>query len=67
MSGTVNVAVVATIGFVLDMGRVDGYTTSFLLRCLINLGVVREFCSTFVGEDPGDSCSQGCFAMVDMT
>lgn len=56
MSRTVNVAIVAPIRFVLDVRRVDSDTTSFLLRSLINLGVVREFCSTFVGEDLGDSC-----------
>jgi hypothetical protein len=46
MSRTVDVAVVALIRFVLNVGRVDGDTTSFLLGSFINLGVVGEFCST---------------------
>jgi hypothetical protein len=46
MSRTIDVAVVALIRFVLNVGRVDGDTTSFLLGSFINLGVVGEFCST---------------------
>jgi len=67
MSRTVDMAIVAAVRFILDVRRVDGDTASFLFRRFIDLGIVREFCSTFVGEDLGDSCSQGRFSMVDMS
>lgn len=63
----VDVTVVAGGRLVLDMRRVDSDTTSLLFRCLVNLVVVGELGSSILGEDLGDSSSQGGLAVVDVT
>ena len=51
LTRTVDVAVVAIWSLILNMGRVNGDTTSLLLRCLINLCIVDELASSLCSED----------------
>lgn len=50
--------IVPFVGAVLDMGRRDRDSSCFLLGCLVNLVVILEFCSTFLGEIFSDGLSQ---------
>jgi hypothetical protein len=50
----VDMAVVAILGLVLHMGRVNGDTTSLLLRRLINLCIVDELASSLCSKDFGN-------------
>ena len=50
--------IVPFVGAVLDMGRRDRDSSCFLLGCLVNLVVILEFSSTFLGEIFSDGLSQ---------
>ena len=67
MSGAVDVAIMPVTGLVLDVGRVNGDTTSLFLRSLVNFGVAGELGTTFAGKDLGDRSSQCSFTMIDVT
>ena len=67
MSWTVNVAVVAVLGLVLDVCCVNGDTTSTLFRSLVNIAVVGELGASSLCENLGDGGSQGSLAMINMT
>ncbi|CAI1955121.1 Uncharacterised protein [Serratia ficaria] len=62
----VDVRVVASRGVILNVGSVDGDTTSFFFWRVIDL--VESTCSTAVGfsQNGSDSCSQGSFTMVNV-
>lgn len=66
MSGTVNVAVVAVVGLIFDMGRVDGDTTGLLFWSFVDLAVVGELGTTRGRQHLGDSSSQGRLSVVDV-
>jgi hypothetical protein len=51
LTRAVDMAVVAIWSLVLNMGRVDGDTTSLLLRRLIDLCIVDELASSLFSED----------------
>ena len=51
LTRAVDMAVVAIRSLVLNMGRVDGDTTSFLLRRLIYLRIVDKLASSLFSED----------------
>lgn len=67
MSRAVNMAVVALSCLVLDMRRVNGDSTGLFLRCLVDLVVVSELCTTLFRKNFGDGSSQSSFAVVDVT
>ncbi len=59
-------AIVALLGLILDVRRVNGDTTSLLLRGSVNGGVVTELGATSLGEDLGDSSGKRGLAVVDV-
>jgi len=59
LTRAVDMAVVAIWSLVLNMGRVNGNTTSLLLRRLINLCIVDELASSLSSEDFCNRSSQG--------
>jgi hypothetical protein len=50
VSRAVDVGVVTLLGFVLNVGSVDGDTALTLLWSTINVGVVLNLCLPFLGE-----------------
>lgn len=60
-------AIMPVVGLVLDMGRVDGDTTSPLLRRFVDICVVRELCTTTLCKHFGNSGSQGGLSVIDVT
>ena len=66
VSRAVDVGVVTLLGFVLNVGSVDGDTALALLWSTINVGVVLNLCLPFLGEHIGNRCSQGGFAVVNV-
>lgn len=66
MSGTVNVTVMAGSGLILDVSRVDGNTTSFLFRRLVDLVVVGELGTTLGRQNFGDGSGKGSLTVVDV-
>jgi hypothetical protein len=69
LTWTVDVGVMARVGFVFNMCRVDGDTTRLLFWCLVDLIVSQklDFAIGFVSEHLGDGCRQGGLAVVDMS
>lgn len=51
LTRAVDMAIVAIWSLILDMGRVNGDTTSLFLRRLINLCIVDELASSLCSED----------------
>ena len=66
VSRAVNVGVVTLLGFVLNVGSVDGDTALALLWSTVNVGIVLNLRLPFLGEHIGNSCSQGGFAVVNV-
>lgn len=60
-------AVMSRFRLILDMSRVDGNTTGFLFWRLINLVIISEFRTASLSQNFGDSGSQSCLSMVDVT
>lgn len=46
--------VMARVGFILNMSRVDCDTAGLFFRGLVDLGVIRKLGASSVGEDLGD-------------
>ena len=67
MSGTVDVGVVTGLRLVLDVGGVDGDSTSALFGSLIDLVVRGELGEVLLGQNLGDGGSQRGFAVIDVT
>lgn len=57
VSRTVDVTIMTELGFVLNVGGVDGDTTSFLLWGLVDGRIVGKCGSSVCGKDLGDSSS----------
>ena len=66
MSRAVNVSVMPVSRLVFDVCRVDGDTTSFLLRSFVDLVIASELGSTGLCENLGNSCGKSGFTMVDV-
>ncbi len=66
VAGAVDMRVVALVGLVLHVGRVDGDAARTLFRGLVNIGIIDEAGLVLHGKDFRDSRRKGCFAMVDM-
>ena len=66
MAWAVNVAVVSTLSFVLECGGVDGDSSCLLLWGLVDIRVVSECRFAFLGEELGDSRSEGGLPVINM-
>lgn len=64
--GAVNVTVMPCRGLVLDVRRVDGDTTSFLLRSPVNLAVVGKLRSTGICKHFGDGGGESGLSVIDV-
>jgi len=60
-------AVVSVFSLIFNGCCVDGDTSSLLLGRLVNIGVVLELGTAFIGEMLGDSCSERSLSMIDMS
>lgn len=52
---------------VLDMSRVDGDTSGFLFRGLVNLSIVGELGTSLLSKNFCDGSGQGCLSVIDVT
>lgn len=59
-------AVVPVVGLIFDVGRVNGDTTSPLLRRFVDICVVGELRTTTLCEHLGDSGGQGGLSVIDV-
>eukprot|EP01084_Bolivina_argentea_P042019 77554_1 len=66
MAGAVDVAVVAGLGLVLDVGGVDGDLALLLLGGLVDGEVVHGLGVALLGEDGGDGGGEGRLAVVNV-
>ncbi len=66
MSRAIHVGVVALVGFIFDVGGVDGNTARFFFRRRVDLVIARIFRLAGLGEHLGDRRRQGRLAMIDM-
>ena len=62
----VDVRIVALLGFVFDVGRVDRDTTSALFRSGVDVGVRHVFGESFERKDVGDGRGKGGLTVVDV-
>lgn len=68
VTGAVDVTVMACLSLVLDSGSVDGDTSCFLLRGLIDIVVVLELdCCILLSKILGNSGGQCGLAVIDVT
>src|SRR5690606_8980939 len=69
VTGAVNGCVVTSRGIILNVGRVDGDTTSLLFRRVVDLVVAlgRTGATEYFGAYAGQSSGQSGFAMVNVT
>ncbi len=65
----VNVCIVSGLGFIFNVGGINGNTTFSFFRSLIDVSVSFEsgFAARSFGQDLGDGRSQGRLAMVNVT
>src|ERR1039457_3617231 len=63
---TVDMGVVALVGFVFDMGGGDGDAALTLFRGIVDLVECLEYGLTLAGQYLGDGCGQGCLAVVNV-
>ena len=66
MSGAVDVGVVASLGFVLEGGSVDGDTSSLFLRGLVDGSVLNVLGLLFGCQVLGDGGGEGGLAVIDV-
>jgi hypothetical protein len=59
MSWAINVTIMSLVGFILDVCRVDGDTTSLFFGCLVDLGIVDEGPSSFQCHNLGYRSRKG--------
>ena len=62
----VNVRVVTSRGIVLNVRGVDGDTTCFFFRCVIDLVESTRLATEFLSQYVGDCSSQGSFTVVNV-
>jgi hypothetical protein len=67
MARAVNMTVVTSVCLILNVGGVDRDTAGFFFRCLVDFGVIRKLGATLVGENLGDSSSEGRLSVVNVT
>ena len=67
VSRAVNVSVVTVGGFILDVSRVDGDTTSLLFRSLVDSRVVGETGVALLSLSLGNGSRQRRLAVIDVT
>ena len=67
MARAVDVCVVAVLGLVLDVSRVDGDTTCLLFRCVIDSIVVEGLVAEQSCTVHRDSSCESGLTMVDVT
>lgn len=60
-------AIVPIIGLILNVSRVDSDTTSALFWRFVDVAVVSELGPTALCQNPGDSSSQCCFAVINVS
>jgi hypothetical protein len=63
----IDVTIVTVLGGVLDVGRVNGNTTSLFFWSIINGGVVTECRETRFCKDLGNCRGQGSLTVIDVT
>lgn len=66
VSRTVDVTIMTELGFVFNVGGVNGDTAGFLLWGLVDGRVVGELGSSVCGKDLGDSSSQRRLSVIDV-
>jgi hypothetical protein len=66
VTGAVNVGVVTGLGFVLNVGGVDGDTALALLGSTVNLVIGLSLGLTLLGEHIRDRSGEGGFAVVNV-
>jgi hypothetical protein len=66
VSGAVNVRIVTFFGFIFDVSGIDGDTTGFFFRGLVDGVICLVLGQTLQAQIFGDRGSQGSFAMVDV-
>ncbi len=59
--------IMTCFGLILKSGGIDGDTSSFFLRCFIDLAVLHILGSVFRGEIFSDCGCQGCLTMIDVS
>ena len=64
--GAVDVAVVAQLGLVLDVGAVDGDAAGLLLRRFVNVAKCLDLTEALGGKDSGDGLRESRLAVVDV-
>lgn len=57
----------AFIGFVLECGSIDGDTSGFLLRGLVDFGILDILSLVLLSQKFRDGRSKGCFSVIDMS
>ena len=67
VSWAVNVGVVAVVGFVFDVGGVDGNTAGLFFWSGVDVGVALGLGEALLSESGGDSRRQSGLAMVNVT
>src|ERR1700710_204318 len=67
VAGTVDVGIVAVFGLVLEMGGCNSDATLALFGSFVDGAVLEEFGKAFFGLAFGDGCSEGGFAVIDVT
>lgn len=59
--------IMAFIGFVLECGSIDGDTSGFLLRGLVDFGILDILSLVLLSQKFRDGRSKGCFSVIDMS
>ena len=65
--GAIHMSVMPFIRLVFHMGDIDGHATFFFFRSIVNRIKGTEFGLSFFGKVFGDSGSQCCLAVVDVS
>lgn len=65
-TGAIDVSVVTCSGLILDVRRVDGNTTRFLLRSLVDLRIVDKLSSSSIRKNFCNRSCQSSLPMIDV-